>query len=155
MRKSLLALLAAMTPATTAQAATPTDTLVVAVPLVAWRVGWEIPDLSAETRTAAGESDAAKRRAQYADLQTRVQQDSPYVVMLQGATQVAVRNNLSHVRQGIGVSLLNFEEVQKQGFTSRRVRAWRDAFVFRVNLLRSAAPRLLFFRHILSPESGK
>lgn len=113
MRKSLLALLAAMTPATTAQAATPTDTLVVAVPLVAWRVGWEIPDLSAETRTAAGESDVAKRRAQYADLQTRVQQDSPYVVMLQGATQVAVRNNLSHVRQGIGVSLLNFEEVQK------------------------------------------
>lgn len=80
---------------------------------LAWRVGWEIPDLSAETRTAAGESDVAKRRSQYADLQTRVQQDSPYVVMLQGATQVAVRNNLSHVRQGIGVSLLNFEEVQK------------------------------------------
>ncbi|WP_312829461.1 ABC transporter substrate-binding protein [Pantoea anthophila] len=80
---------------------------------LAWRVGWTIPELSAQTRAAAGESDAAKRRGLYTALQTRVQQDSPFVLMLQGATQVAVRSNLKSLQQGIGVSLLNFEEVQK------------------------------------------
>jgi len=80
---------------------------------LAWRVGWTIPELSAQTRAAAGESDAVKRRNLYTGLQTRVQQDSPFVVLLQGAVQVAVRSNLSHLQQGIGVTLLNFEEVQK------------------------------------------
>ena len=80
---------------------------------LAWRVGWTIPELSAQTRAAAGESDAAKRRSLYTALQTRVQQDSPFVLLLQGATQVAVRSNLKSLQQGIGVSLLNFEEVQK------------------------------------------
>ncbi len=81
---------------------------------LAWRVGWEIPELSAQTRTAAGESDASQRRALYTALQQRVQQDSPFVVMLQGAQQVAVRNNVSHVQQGIGVSLLFFDAVEKR-----------------------------------------
>ena len=81
---------------------------------LAWRVGWDIPELSAKTRAAAGESDAAKRRALYTDLQNTVQQNSPFVVMLQGAQQVAVRNNVNHVQQGIGVSLLFFDVVQKQ-----------------------------------------
>lgn len=80
---------------------------------LAWRTGWEIPQLSASTRAAAGESDVAKRRALYTQLQTTVQQDSPFVVMLQGAQQVALRQSLSHARQGIGVSLLYFDEVSK------------------------------------------
>ena len=80
---------------------------------LAWRVGWDIPELSAKTRAAAGESDAVKRRALYTDLQKTVQQNSPFVVTLQGAQQVAVRNNVNHVQQGIGVSLLFFDTVQK------------------------------------------
>ncbi len=80
---------------------------------LAWRVGWDIPQLSAETRRAAGESDAAKRRALYTALQQRVQQDSPFIVTLQGAQQVAIRNNISHAQQGIGVSLLYFDAVRK------------------------------------------
>ncbi|WP_313118807.1 ABC transporter substrate-binding protein, partial [Pantoea septica] len=80
---------------------------------LAWRVGWDIPALSAETRKAAGESDAAQRRALYTHLQTEVQQSSPFVTILQGAQQVAVRKNLSNVKQGIGVSMLLLDEVQK------------------------------------------
>jgi len=80
---------------------------------LAWRVGWDIPALSAETRKAAGESDAAQRRALYTHLQTEVQQNSPFVTILQGAQQVAVRKNLSNVKQGIGVSMLLLDEVQK------------------------------------------
>lgn len=80
---------------------------------LAWRVGWEIPALSAETRRAAGESNAAQRRALYAHLQSEVQQNSPFVTLLQGAQQVAVRSNLSGVKQGIGVSMLRMEAVRK------------------------------------------
>ncbi|RPE04488.1 ABC transporter substrate-binding protein [Candidatus Pantoea deserta] len=80
---------------------------------LAWRVGWDIPELSAETRKAAGESDATQRRAIYTRLQTELQQNSPFVTILQGAQQVAVRNNLSNVKQGIGVSMLLLDEVQK------------------------------------------
>ncbi|MEZ3500229.1 ABC transporter substrate-binding protein [Pantoea sp. KPR_PJ] len=80
---------------------------------LAWRVGWEIPELSAETRKAAGESDATQRRALYTHLQTELQQNSPYVTILQGAQQVAVRKNLSNVRQGIGVSMLLLDKVEK------------------------------------------
>ncbi|MCE0490432.1 ABC transporter substrate-binding protein [Pantoea sp. Mb-10] len=80
---------------------------------LAWRVGWSIPELSAKTRAAAGESDAAARRALYGELQKTIQHDSPFVVMLQGAQQVAIRSNVSHVQQGIGVSLLFFDAVEK------------------------------------------
>lgn len=80
---------------------------------LAWRVGWEIPELSAETRKAAGESDATQRRALYTHLQTEVQQNSPFVTILQGAQQVAVRKNLSNVKQGIGVSMLRMDAVRK------------------------------------------
>lgn len=80
---------------------------------LAWRTGWDIPQLSASTRAAAGESNVEKRRALYAQLQTTLQQDSPFVVMLQGAQQVALRQSLQHVQQGIGVSLLYFDEVSK------------------------------------------
>lgn len=80
---------------------------------LAWRVGWDIPELSSLTRKAAGESDAAKRRADYVSLQQQLQQNSPYVVMLQGEVQVALRKNVTHAQQGIGVTLLNFEEVEK------------------------------------------
>lgn len=55
------------------------------------RVGWEIPELSAETRKAAGESDATQRRALDTNLQTELQQNSPFVTILQAAQQVAVR----------------------------------------------------------------
>jgi peptide/nickel transport system substrate-binding protein len=81
---------------------------------LAWRVGWDIPALSAKTRAAAGESDAAKRRQLYTELQQSLQQNSPFVITLQGAQQVAVRNNIDHVQQGIGVSLLYFDTVQKK-----------------------------------------
>jgi len=80
---------------------------------LAWRVGWDIPDLSAKTRAAAGESDVIKRRQLYTELQQSLQQNSPFVITLQGAQQVAVRNNIDHVQQGSGVSLLYFDTVEK------------------------------------------
>ncbi|AUX93198.1 ABC transporter substrate-binding protein [Mixta gaviniae] len=81
---------------------------------LAWRVGWDIPQLSAITRAAAAENHVETRRALYQQLQTRVQQNSPFVVMLQGAQQVALRQTLRGAQQSIGVSLLYFDQVRKE-----------------------------------------
>lgn len=80
---------------------------------LAWRVGWDIPALSAETRRAASESDPAQRRVIYGRLQTEVQQNSPFVTILQGAQQIVARKNISHIEQGIELSVLRLDEVQK------------------------------------------
>ncbi|WP_034948693.1 ABC transporter substrate-binding protein [Erwinia oleae] len=80
---------------------------------LAWRTGWEIPKISAETRAAAAESDATQRRTRYTQLQTELQQNSPYVTILQGQQLVALRDNLQGAQQGIGNSLLWFDQLIK------------------------------------------
>ena len=80
---------------------------------LAWRLGWAIPQLSQETRAAAAESDARKRSALYQQLQTQIQQDSPYVVTLQGQKLVGLRSNVQGARQSIGVSMLYYDAVSK------------------------------------------
>ncbi|MFT8245025.1 ABC transporter substrate-binding protein [Roseomonas sp. BN140053] len=50
---------------------------------LAWRAGWEIPELSARTAAAAKETDAAKRSETYLQLEREHQQVSPFVVVLQ------------------------------------------------------------------------
>jgi len=81
---------------------------------LAWRVGWTIPELSAKTRAAAAESDVKKRTALYQELQTDIQQNSPYVVSLQGQKQVGLGNNVQGDYQGVGNSLLYFDLVSKK-----------------------------------------
>lgn len=81
---------------------------------LAWRVGWNIPELSAKTRAAAAESDVKKRTALYQALQTDIQQNSPYVVSLQGQKQVGLGNNIEGDYQGVGNSLLYFDLVSKK-----------------------------------------
>lgn len=81
---------------------------------LAWRVGWTIPELSAKTRAAAAESDVKKRTALYQELQTEIQQNSPYVVSLQGQKQVGLGNNVQGDYQGVGNSLLYFDLVSKK-----------------------------------------
>jgi len=80
---------------------------------LAWRVGWEIPKLSAQTRAAAAESDVQKRQALYGELQKEIQQNSPYVVTLQGQKLVGLRDNVQGAKQGIGTSMLYYDQVSK------------------------------------------
>jgi len=80
---------------------------------LAWRLGWTIPQLSQQTKDAAAESDKQKRSALYQQLQTRVQQDSPYVVTLQGEKLVGLRSNVRGAQQSIGVSTLYYDSVSK------------------------------------------
>ncbi len=80
---------------------------------LAWRVGWSIPKLSAETRAAAAENDVKKRNALYQQLQTEVQQNSPYVVTLQGQKLVGLRSTVQGAQQGIGGNMLYYDQVSK------------------------------------------
>lgn len=80
---------------------------------LAWRVGWNIPKLSAQTRAAAAESDVKKRSALYQQLQSEIQQNSPFVVMLQGQQQVGLSKHVRGAYGGIGMSLLYFDRVSK------------------------------------------
>lgn len=80
---------------------------------LAWRLGWNIPELSQETKAAAAESDVQKRNALYQQLQTQIQQNSPYVVTLQGQKLVGLRSNVQGAQQSIGVSMLYYDRVSK------------------------------------------
>jgi len=55
-----------------------------------------------------------KRTALYQELQTDIQQNSPYVVSLQGQKQVGLGNNVQGDYQGVGNSLLYFDLVSKK-----------------------------------------
>jgi peptide/nickel transport system substrate-binding protein len=62
----------------------------------AWRVAWNIPGLTKETRAALLEPNAAKRGADYLNLQRKVQKDSPFVFLFQKTDQTVIRSNLHH-----------------------------------------------------------
>lgn len=64
---------------------------------LAWRNDWEIPDLTKETDAALLEPDAAKRGAMYQDLQQKVLDTSPFVIMFQQVENYAIRKNVDGV----------------------------------------------------------
>ena len=57
----------------------------------AWRNAWLVPELSARTKAALTEPDAAKRLDMYRDLQRAVMKESPWAMTFQAQAQVALR----------------------------------------------------------------
>lgn len=62
---------------------------------LAWRNGWDIPELTALTASAVLERDKEKRALIYADLQRRVLADSPFVIMFQVVDLIVERSDVS------------------------------------------------------------
>lgn len=61
-----------------------------------WRNAWAVPDdMNAEVLAGLAEADPAKRTEIYLDLQRRVQESSPIVIMFQAAYQVAMAENVT------------------------------------------------------------
>ncbi len=58
---------------------------------LAWRNSWLIPDISRMTAAAVEERDAGKREQMYKDLQQKLLDDSPFVIMFQEVKQTALR----------------------------------------------------------------
>ena len=61
---------------------------------LAWRNAWDIPEITKETDAAARERDPEKRKEAYLDLQLKLQEDSPFVIMFQSTEQVARHKNV-------------------------------------------------------------
>lgn len=68
----------------------------------AWRNAWDIPELTKETEAAVVETDTAKRKAMYEDLQHKVRDAGPYAFMFQQVEVVAARKNVQGLVWGPG-----------------------------------------------------
>ena len=80
---------------------------------IAWRNGWEIPELTAKTEAAVQEKDQNKRMKLYADLQREVQRKSPIVLMFQSKDQVVLRNGVKGYLQGLNADQVYYARVSK------------------------------------------
>jgi peptide/nickel transport system substrate-binding protein len=67
---------------------------------LAWRNSWENAELTAATKAAAEESDEATRMADYIELQKKVLDEGPYIIMFQAISQRADRANVAGFVQG-------------------------------------------------------
>ena len=70
------------------------------VKTLAWRNAWDPKELDAETKAALLEKDAAKRAAMYEDLQRKVLESGPFVVIFQQIEVAAYSAKLQGFRLG-------------------------------------------------------
>ncbi len=83
------------------------------VKTLAWRNAWEIPELSRLTDEAVGERDPEKRAAIYHEIQRRVLDDSPFVVLFQEVDLAVERRELHGFVMGEGFDTVFYREVTK------------------------------------------
>jgi peptide/nickel transport system substrate-binding protein len=81
---------------------------------LAWRSSWYIPEISKETADAAKELDTAKRVALYEDLQKKVTDDGPFILMFQSAQPIARRANVTGFKAGLTEDITFFRLTAKQ-----------------------------------------
>ncbi len=79
-----------------------------------WRNAWAVPDeMNKETMAALSESDPEKRLAMYQDLQKKVQENSPIVIMFQAAYEVAMGPQVSGYVNGATSDFVYYRLVHK------------------------------------------
>ena len=61
---------------------------------LAWRNAWDIPEITKMTDAAVREKDVGKREQDYKDLQKKVMDEGPFVIMFQDTVQLATRANV-------------------------------------------------------------
>jgi len=90
-------------------AANPDNSEDAVVKTVAWRSGWDIPELTKQTEAALLEVDTQKRAKYYEDIQRQVLADGPYVIILQQIEVAAHSDRVKDYKLGLGVasSLVN------------------------------------------------
>lgn len=80
---------------------------------LAWRNAWDIPDLTKEVYAARDETDSAKRAAMYQDIQQKVLDNGPYIVMFQQIETAAVNKNVDGFILGPTFDLNFYHDVVK------------------------------------------
>ena len=80
-----------------------------------WRNAWAVPQkLNDETNAALAEPDQAKRNELYLDLQKKVQETSPIVIMFQASYQVAMAANVDGYVNGATSDFVYYRLVTKE-----------------------------------------
>ena len=67
---------------------------------LAWRNSWDIPEITKMTDAAVRERDATKREQEYKDLQKKVMDEGPFIIMFQDTQQLASRVNVKNFVMG-------------------------------------------------------
>ena len=67
---------------------------------LAWRNSWLIPDITKMTDAAVRERDMAKRELMYKDLQKKVMDEGPFIILFQETKQLAERSNIKNFIMG-------------------------------------------------------
>ncbi len=79
-----------------------------------WRNAWAVPDdMNQMTNAALTEADPDKRLGMYVELQKRVQENSPIVIMFQAAYQVAMGKNVNGYVNGATSDFVYYRLVSK------------------------------------------
>jgi len=80
---------------------------------LAWRNHYFDPAVNAMTMAAVKETDPKKRDAMYAELQKKVTDEGPYILMFQPVTPVATRANVKGYKPGIVEDTYFFRTITK------------------------------------------
>ena len=84
---------------------------------LAWRNSWDIPEITKMADAAVRERDEGKREQMYKDLQKKVMDEGPFIIMFQETKQVAERANVKNFVMGPspGRHLLQSDDEIKTG----------------------------------------
>ena len=80
---------------------------------LAWRNSWDVPDLSKQVQAAVLERDTAKRAAMYEDLEKKVEETGPFVIMFQEIEVIGRRKNVEGFVIGPSFNDNSFKAVTK------------------------------------------
>ncbi len=80
---------------------------------LAWRNAWADEEVNALTKKAAATLDTDERELMYLDLQKRLQDQSPFVVMFQQNEQLAMRSNVKGFVNGPSSDLVFYRNTTK------------------------------------------
>ena len=80
---------------------------------LAWRVSWDIPEMTKQTAAAVEELDVDKRRQMYIDIQKEFQKTAPFVMMFQKIEQIGRRANVNGFVTGSAITAAFYWTVTK------------------------------------------
>jgi peptide/nickel transport system substrate-binding protein len=80
---------------------------------LAWRNSWDIPEITKMTDAAVRERDAGKREQMYKDLQKKVMDEGPFMIMFQDTVQLATRANVKGFVMGASSDVVYYNLTTK------------------------------------------
>jgi len=80
---------------------------------LAWRNAWDIPEITKATDAAVRERDAGKREKMYKDLQLKVMDEGPFIIMFQETQQLAARTKVKNFVMGPSADVVYYNLTTK------------------------------------------